>query len=207
MEKITNMTVDEFSMQLAAKVPVPGGGGAAALVGALGAALCSMSANYTYGKKKYAAYDEELKAILDECDKLRKGLLDLIQKDADGFEPLSKAYAIPADAPGRGEALEKATIDALEAPMEMLRAIKRSVELLERMEEIGSPLMISDVGCGAALASSALKSSSLNVFINTGSLKDRALAEKLEAEADAILADYVARADKIAERVTKKIRS
>ncbi|SHI39675.1 Formiminotetrahydrofolate cyclodeaminase [Butyrivibrio fibrisolvens DSM 3071] len=204
--KITDYSCNEFAGKLAAKVSVPGGGGAAALVGALSMALCSMAGNFTTGKKKYAQYEEELQAILKEAEDIRTRLLDLVEEDAKMFEPLSVAYSIPKEDPQRVEKLEKATLDAIAPPLEMMRQIKRVIELLERMKEIGSVIMISDVGCGAALAGAALKSASLNVFINTKSLQDRDKADSFEQEADSILDEYVARAQNVFDDVNAKLR-
>lgn len=204
--KITDYSCNEFAGKLAAKVSVPGGGGAAALVGALSMALCSMAGNFTTGKKKYAQYEEELQAILKEAEDIRTRLLDLVEEDAKMFEPLSVAYSIPKEDPQRVEKLEKATLDAIIPPLEMMRQIKRVIELLERMKEIGSVIMISDVGCGAALAGAALKSASLNVFINTKSLQDRDKADSFEQEADSILDEYVARAQNVFDDVNAKLR-
>ena len=204
--KIIEYSCHELSDQLAAKVSVPGGGGAAAYVGALSMALCSMAGNFTTGKKKYAQYEEELQAILKEADGIRARLLDLVEEDAKMFEPLSKAYSIPKEDPQRVEKLEKATLDAIAPPLEMMRQIKRVIELLERMKEIGSVIMISDVGCGAALAGAALKSASLNVLINTNSLQDRDKADSFEQEADSILDEYVDRAQNVFDDVNAKLR-
>ncbi len=204
--KITDYSCNEFAGKLAAKVSVPGGGGAAALVGALSMALCSMAGNFTTGKKKYAQYEEELQAILKEAEDIRTRLLDLVEEDAKMFEPLSVAYSIPKEDPQRVEKLEKATLDAIIPPLEMMRHIKRVIELLERMKEIGSVIMISDVGCGAALAGAALKSASLNVFINTKSLQDRDKADSFEQEADSILDEYVVRAQNVFDDVNAKLR-
>ncbi len=204
--KITDYSCNEFAGKLAAKVSVPGGGGAAALVGALSMALCSMAGNFTTGKKKYAQYEEELQAISKEAEDIRTRLLDLVEEDAKMFEPLSVAYSIPKEDPQRVEKLEKATLDAIAPPLEMMRQIKRVIELLERMKEIGSVIMISDVGCGAALAGAALKSASLNVFINTKSLQDRDKADSFEQEADSILDEYVVRAQNVFDDVNAKLR-
>lgn len=204
--RITDYSCHEFARQLSDKVSVPGGGGAAALVGALSMALCSMAGNFTVGKKKYAQYEDELQAILEEADKIRNNLLELVEEDARMFEPLSKAYSIPKDDPDRGAKLQKATLDALEPPIQMMRTIKRVIELLERMEKIGSVIMISDVGCGASLAEAALKSASLNVFINTKSLEDRDKALEFETEADTILKEYSKRAIEVFENVDRRLR-
>lgn len=203
---ITDLSCKDFADKLSAKVPVPGGGGASALVGSLAIALCSMAGNFTYGKKKYASCEEELRTILEEANSIRQRLLELVEEDARMFEPLSEAYSIPKDDKERTVKLEEATLKALVPPLEMMRQIRRSIELLERMQEIGSVMMISDVGCGAILAAAALKSASLNVFINTKSLKDRDKAFGFEQEADSILEEYLVRAEKISEKVTMRIR-
>ena len=132
----------EFADELAAKKSIPGGGGAAAYVGALAAALCSMAGNYTAGKEKYAAYEEDLPRMLAEGEKVRERLLELVEEDAAAFLPLSQAYAIPKEDPTREETLEKCTKDALVAPLEMMRQIARAIELLEEMGEKGSRMLI-----------------------------------------------------------------
>lgn len=206
MEKLTEKSCIDFAQALASKASVPGGGGAAALVGALGAALCSMVGNFTVGKKKYAAVEEDVKAILARGEALRTRLLELVEADAAAFEPLSKAYAIPKDDPARSTVLEEATLSACRAPLEMVRRCGEAIELLEAMEKKGSVMLLSDVGCGALLCRAAMESAALNVFVNTKTLADRAKAAELEEEAGALLARYLPRADKVAQTVTGRIR-
>lgn len=198
-------TCAEFAEALAAKVSVPGGGGAAAYVGALAVALCSMTGNFTTGKKKYAAYEADIQRMLQEGEEVRERLLELVDRDAAAFLPLSEAYAIPKEDPGRTEALEAATKAALSAPLAMMQEIARAIELLEEMQEKGSRLLLSDVGCGAALAAAAMQAAALNVFVNTQSLTDRTFAETVEAEADDLLA-YVSRAQAVVVSVAQTIR-
>ena len=95
----------EFVTVLASNAPVPGGGGASALVGAIGTALGNMGGSLTVGKKKYADVEEEIIALKAKCDQLQKDLLEQIAQDAIGFEPLSKAYGIPKDNPDRDKIL------------------------------------------------------------------------------------------------------
>ena len=194
-----------FADALAAKVSVPGGGGAAAYVGALAVALGSMVGNFTTGKKKYAEYEEDVQRMLREGEVLRARLLALVDEDAAAFYPLSEAYGIPKEDSTRAERLEAATKAALAAPLEMMRCVARTVELLEEMNVKGSRMLISDVGCGATLAAAALRAASLNVFINTKSLVDREFATQVEAEADALLA-YAPRADAVYAQVASGIR-
>ena len=151
-EKMMDRSCTDFAAVLAAKESVPGGGGAAAYVGALGVALCSMVGNFTTGKKKYAEYEQDVQRMLAEGEKIRTRLLELVEEDAAAFYPLSQAYGIPKEDPTRDEQLEKCTKDALAGPLEMMRQIAKSIELLEEMNVKGSRMLISDVGCGAVCA-------------------------------------------------------
>ena len=154
---------------------------------------------------KYAEYEEDIQRILAEGDVIRAKLIDLVFADAEAFEPLSKAYGIPKEDPTRDQVLEEATVNALEAPMEMMRQIAKAIELLEELKVKGSKMLISDVACGAVMSAAAMRAAALNVFINTKSLQDRDLAAKLEAEADELLA-YVPRAKVVADEITDYIR-
>ena len=205
MTQMMEESCSRFAEALAAKVSVPGGGGAAAYVGALGVALGSMAGNFTTGKKKYAQYEADIQRILAEAQAIRERLLALVEEDAAAFYPLSEAYGIPKEDPTRAQRLEECTKAALAAPLEMMRQIARSVELLEELQVKASRMLISDVGCGAALASAALQAASLNVFINTKSLADRAFADAVDAEADELLA-FAPRADAVYAQVTAEIR-
>ena len=204
--KFADMSCVGFSEILASREPVPGGGGASALVGALGVALCSMVGNLTVGRKKYAEYENDLKAILIEGEGVRKKLLELIDEDAKAFDPLAKAYSIPKDDPQRHEIMEKVLTDACIAPLEMMRCCCRAIELLEEMLDKGSVTLVSDVGCGALFSKAALSGASLNIFINSASLSDREKAKAIEREADAMLEKYIPRAEAVAKEVEARIR-
>ena len=205
-EPLTNLSCTEFAEVLAAKQSVPGGGGAAALVGALGTALCSMVGNFTTGKKTYAAVEDDVQRMLTDAEAVRLRLIDLVADDAEAFFPLSQAYAIPKEDPSRAETLEAATKAACKAPYEMMVEIAKSIELLEEMGEKGSKMLVSDVGCGALFARAALESASMTVFVNTKTIKDRAWAEDLEAKCDALLSEYIPRAEACARSVMSRIR-
>jgi len=205
-ETLMMRTAEDFASALAAREPVPGGGGAAAYVGALGVALCSMVGNFTTGKRTYAAVEDDVRRMLAEATEVRLRLLRLVEEDAEAFFPLSKAYAIPRDDPNRAETLEEATKGACVAPLDMMREICKAIELLEEMGEKGSKMLYSDIGCGALLCRAALEAASLNIFVNTKTLRDRDFAQRIEAEADEMLASYVPRARACAEQVTRKIR-
>lgn len=198
---LTSLSCASFTDKLAAKEPVPGGGGAAALAGALAAALASMVGNYTRGKKLYAAYEAEVERALDDAEQARRELLSLVDADAEAFEPLSRAYGIPKSDPRRAEALEAATKRALEPPLSIAHQVAGLVPTLELLGEKGSRMLRSDVGCAAYLAAAALRCAALNVRVNTRSLDDRAFADKVEAEVAALLADEAVRADELGDRV------
>ena len=205
-EKMIEKSCADFAAVLASKAPVPGGGGAAALVGALGTALCSMVGNLTVGRKKYAQYEADVKRMLEKGAAVQERLLDLVDKDAEAFEPLSKAYSIPKDDPKHDETLEAATKFACEAPVEMMKACCEAIELLEEMLEKGSVTLVSDVGCGALCCAAALESASMNIFVNTTTLLDREAAAKLDDQADAMLREYMPRARKVADEVNRRLR-
>jgi len=192
---------NDFVTVLASKAPVPGGGGAAALVGAVGTALGNMVGSLTVGKKKYAAVEEEILALKAKCDALQTELLAQIAADAEVFEPLSKAYGIPKEDPNRAEILEEATIKACTVPVRIMELCCESIDAIEVFAAKGSRLAVSDAGCGAVCVKAALQAASLNVFINTKTLKNRALAEELNAKCLGMLDTYCAKADAIFESV------
>lgn len=179
------MNVYDWVKDLASASPAPGGGGASALAGALAAALGSMVANLTTGKKKYAAYQQDIERILEETACLTDRLYGLIKKDEEAFLPLSKAYGIPKEDPARGEVLEAALRIAAEPPMEMLAALALLPPILEELLEKGSRLAVSDVGCAATFCASAAKGALLNLFVNTRLMADQEYA--LEQNGRAVL--------------------
>lgn len=201
MDKLTNRSCTDFAAALASKAPVPGGGGASALVGALGAALCSMVANYTIGKKKYAAVEEDVKAILARAEELRARLLALVEEDARAFEPLSRAYAIPRDDPNRDGVMEQCLRAAAAPPMELLRLSCQAIDLHRELLDKGSTMVLSDVGTGVIFCWSALYGAALNVKVNTKSMKDRDYAEGMNREADELVNKYWKIADGVYETV------
>lgn len=197
----TYSTCRDFVAALASSAPAPGGGGAAALVGAIGAALGNMVGALTVGKRKYADVEAEFVALRERCDALQAALLDQVPADAEGFEPLARAYGIPKDDPERPQLLEQATLAACDVPLRIMQLCCEAIEAIAVFAEKGSRLAVSDAGCGAAICKAAMLSASLNVFINTKALTDREAAEALNARADAMLDKYVPMADAVFEGV------
>lgn len=165
-------SLSDFTNHLAAKEPVPGGGGAAALIGALAAALGSMAGNYTVGKKAYAAHEPEVRSAIEAADGLRARLLALIDADAQAFEPLSRAYALPRDDPDTEAALQEATRGAVPAPTGIAQCCAELAPVLEILHAYGSRLMQSDVGCAAYAAAAAAECAYLNVLVNLRALPE-----------------------------------
>ena len=187
----------EFVTVLASNAPVPGGCGASALVAAIGTALGNMVGSLTVGKKKYADVEEEIIALKAKCDKLQADLLAQIELDAKGFEPLSKAYGIPKDNPDRDRILEDATVVACQVPVKIMELCCEALDAIAVFAAKGSRLAVSDAGCGAVCVKAALQAASLNVFINTKTLKNRELAEEMNKKCLGMLDKYCALADEV----------
>ena len=206
----SDKSCSEFVEVLATKAPVPGGGGASAMVGALATALGNMVGSLTVGKKKYAAVEEEMRALKDRCDRLQKDFLHLVERDAEVFEPLARAYSMPKNT--EEEKAEKARVmeivlrDACSVPMEIMEKCCEAIDIIAVFAEKGSVIAISDAGVGAAFAKAALKGASLNVYINTKSMADRALAAELNAKCDRMLEEYTGKADAIFDNVLGRLK-
>lgn len=195
------MNVYDWVKDLASSSPAPGGGGASALAGALAAALGSMVANLTTGKKKYTAYQQEIERILEETAVLTDRLYALIKKDEEAFLPLSRAYGIPKDDPARGEVLEAALRIAAEPPMELLVALAQLPPILEELLEKGSRLAVSDVGCAATFCASAAKGALLNLFVNTRLMADKTYASEQNGRAALLEQEIRTRCEKVYQTV------
>lgn len=199
------MTASSFTEILASKDPIPGGGGASALVGAIGAALASMVGNLTTGKKKYAEFEADIQRILKKAEDLRNALLPLIDEDAKCFEPLSAAYGLSKDDPNRDEIMENALCLACTAPLAIMKRSAEAIELHAELAVKGSALMVSDVGVGVLCCKTALMGASLSVFINVRLMKNREYAAALKSEADALLEKYCPMADRTYAEVLAKL--
>lgn len=197
----TKESCEKFVEVLASKAPTPGGGGASALTGAIGVALGNMVGSLTVGKKKYAEVEEEIKSMMQTSDQLQVELLELVQKDAESFEPLAAAYRLPKDTEEqkaeKERVLEQATKDACIVPFEIMEKCAQGIELCGQFAEKGSVMATSDAGAGAIFCKAALQAASLNIYINTKSLKDREYAEQMNQKSDVLLEKYMAKADEI----------
>ncbi len=195
--KMLEKSAVDFLSELSSSAPVPGGGGASAAVGAFAAALGMMVTNLTIGKKKYADYEDDVKAVREHLESLRDQLIDLVDADAVAFAPLSKAYSIPKDNPERDTIMENALYEASVVPMHIMETVLAAAKALDVLVEKGSKLAISDVGVGILFAQAAIEGASLNVFINTKSMQNRDRAAELDAKANAIIAEGAALKERI----------
>lgn len=202
---LTDYSCIEFADKLAAKTPVPGGGGASAMTGALGAALGSMVCNYTIGKKKYKHVEADVKLILQKATNLRHELLSLVDKDAEAFEPLSRAYSMPKNTPEEKSLKDKVMEEALKGaslvPLKIMEAAIKAIDLHEELLSKGSKIVLSDIGVGVLLCKAALQGASLNVYINTKAMKDKNFANELNIKTAELLETGTKKADSVYETV------
>lgn len=202
---MTDLSLRNFTEILSSKSAVPGGGGASALCASLAAALGGMVCALTSGKAKFAAVQPQLDELTERADKLREELLALIDGDAQAFEPLSRAYALPKDAPDRDTVMEKCLADAAAAPMAILEKSCAVIALMEELSPICSRLAVSDVGTGAVLAWGAMYGAAMNVLVNTKLMKNRETAEKLNTRVNTLMGEYWQRADRVYETIYKEM--
>lgn len=204
---LTQESCREFAALLASKNPVPGGGGAAALVAALGIALNTMVANFSIGKKKFIDYKDKHEDLIKRGEILREKLIDLVDKDAEFFEPLSKAYVMPSSTEEekqlKNEVLQKCLKEACSAPMETLEYTYDAILMHKEIENISSKNILSDVGVGVQCLKAALNSAYLNVLINLNSINDESYVLSNKEKAEKLLAEGNIIADEVYARVVK----
>ena len=205
-EKLTTQSCKGFTELLSSKEPVPGGGGAAALIGSLSAALGSMATRLTAGKKKFLPYEADHQRILAACDRLRYRFLELIDSDAEAFEPLSHAYSMDKNSPDYMVTMHTATIAAATVPLQMMECCAELIVLLEELPEKCSRLLLSDVGCAASAVKAAMECACMNVLVNTRLLPDDAEAQHIEERSEMLLAEYYPRAGAVSALVMDHLR-
>lgn len=207
--KIAQKTCIDFVDELASKSAVPGGGGAAALTGAIGIALGSMVCNLTIGKKKYAEHEESVKSILEKARELEKYLLNMIDEDAECFLPLSKAYGLPNSTEEekkiKADTMESALKTACEVPIKIVKVCYESIKLHEDLVDKGSRLALSDIGVGVQCLRSAILSGQLNVVININSIKDEEYVKNVRDEVNRLVEDGVRICDDVYKKVVNEL--
>ncbi len=191
MSEIKDKSIAVFLDELASKAATPGGGSAAAVMGAQAAALTSMVCNLTIGKPKYAEVEAEMQKLLAKSEALRAKLTDMIKADVDVFDKLMACYGLPKDSEeekaARSEQIQTALKEATTVPLECAKACAETIKLSRIAAEKGNLGVISDAGVAVMAGYAALKSAALNVYINVGSLKDKDFANSKTAELEDIL--------------------
>ena len=205
-----SMTIQEFLDVLSSKEPVPGGGGASALAGALGNALGQMVANLTIGKKKYALVEDEIKELAERMKGIQGQFSALADQDAKVFAPLAKCYSLPSgteeEKAYKAEVMEARLLDASLVPMEIMEKASEMLEIMDILADKGSRMAVSDVGVGVQFIRTALLGAVMNVYINTKSMKNREKAEERNEKAERLIKEGTEAADRIYQKVLEQLR-
>jgi len=190
-ERLIRMTCKGFAVETASESPAPGGGSISAYMGALGAALGTMVANLSSHKRGWDDRWEEFSRVAEEGQKVMNELLALVDEDTASFNRIMAVFAMPKGTPeekaARAEAMEAATLYATEVPLRTMKAAMRAMPVIRAMAEKGNPASASDAGVGALAARAAVRGADMNVRINAAGLKNREVAERLIAEAAALV--------------------
>jgi len=207
--KWIDRSVNDFVTELGSKSAVPGGGGAAALLGSIGVALAGMVANFSSTKKKTEDQKARIAELLEESQKLQQRLLELTDLDAENFLPLSKAYGLPTESAEQKEekeaVLEQALKKACEVPLEIVLICHKGIELHHELVHLSSKLVISDIGVGVQALKAGLLSAQLNVQINLKLIKDEDFISKIRKQVDPLIPDGVKKADEVYEIVVQAV--
>jgi formiminotetrahydrofolate cyclodeaminase len=202
---LTAKPVTAFLDELASAAPAPGGGSAAALAGAIGAALVSMVANLTVGKKDYVNVQDDIQALLKQSEALRLKCQELLEADVAAYTEVSKAGKMPRDTEeqkaARSAAMQQALKNATAVPMELAEVCVEILRLCPEAEEKGNVRAVSDVGVAALMAEAGLRAAALNVLINLGSIKDEVFVGQERLRLHALLAGK----PELKERVLKDV--
>jgi len=209
VSEIKDKSIEIFLDELASKKATPGGGSAAAVMGAQSAALTSMVCNLTIGKPKYAEVDAEMQTLLKQSETLREELTSMIKADVDVFDKLMASYGLPKNT-DEEKALRSAQIqsvlkEATIVPLECAKACAQAIKLSRIAADKGNVGVISDAGVAVMAAYAALKSAALNVYINAGSIKDRVFADEKLVELESVLQGAEVETDEIYQMVKNKL--
>lgn len=209
MSEIKDQSIEVFLTELASKQATPGGGSAAAVMGAQAAALVSMVCNLTIGKPKYAEVDADMQALLVQADALRIQLTAMIKADVDVFDKLMATYGLPKESDveksARSEQIQTVLKEATIVPLTCASACERVITLSAIAADKGNVFVVSDAGVAVMAAFAALKSAALNVYINAGSIKDRTFADEKLAALENIMEGAEKETDRVYQLVKSKL--
>ena len=195
---------------LASSKPAPGGGGASALVGAVGVSLGAMVGSLTIGKKKYMHVEEEMKELVERSNVLSLKLQSMVKADAEAFLPLSDAYRMPSateeEKAAKDQAIQEALTGATEVPLNILILCADALDMIVEFQKKGSRLALSDAGCAAACCKAAMESAKLNVYINLKLMKDEEKVRRYQTKMDEAFIRGMALADQVYREVEGELR-
>lgn len=198
---MNDTSIEQFLDALSSQSPTPGGGSAAAIMGAMGAALVAMVCNLTVGKKNYETVANDMAMTLKQAEALRARLTGSVTADVTAFDQVMAAYRLPketeTDNQARSDAIQAALKTATEVPLECARACMEVIQLTRLVAEKGNKNVISDAGVAVVAAHAALRSAALNVLVNTGAIDDAAFVAASLAELERLTESAGKRTDEI----------
>jgi formiminotetrahydrofolate cyclodeaminase len=206
---LKDTSIELFLDDLASRKPTPSGGSAAAVMGAMGAALVSMVCNLTIGRTQYRDFEEELKSVLTKAEELRRDLIKMIEEDMQAFDGVMRAYRMPRltkdETATRAQVIQTALKTATLVPMRCCRACGEVIILGRVVGDKGNRNVVSDAGVATVAAYAALRSAALNVFTNAKVITDRIFAEKQLVELEQLLSEADTATEASYELVKKKL--
>jgi len=206
---LKDTSIELFLDDLASRNPTPSGGSAAAVMGAMGAALVSMVCNLTIGRTQYRDFEEELKSVLTKAEELRRDLIKMIEEDMQAFDGVMRAYRMPRltkdETATRAQVIQTALKTATLVPMRCCRACGEVIILGRVVGDKGNRNVVSDAGVATVAAYAALRSAALNVFTNARLITDRIFAEKQLVELEQLLSEAATATEASYELVKKKL--
>jgi formiminotetrahydrofolate cyclodeaminase len=209
LTEIKDKSIQLFLEELASHRATPGGGSAAAVMGATAAALTSMVCNLTIGKPKYSAVESDMKALLVKSEALRENFTAMIKADVEGFNQVMQAYGLPKeseqDKVRRTLAIQAALKEATVVPLACAKASAEVILLSQEAALKGNSNVVTDAGVSVVSAHAALKSSALNVYINVGSISDQEYGAETLAELEQVLAKAEVSVEDIYQSVKRQL--
>ncbi len=212
MKKYAELPLKEYIIDLSAKMDAPGGGSAAGLVGALSAALASMVANFTIGKKKYAEVEDEIKDVLNKTETIKNEFLSLMQEDIETFHnEMGAAYSLPTNTDEekskRRDAIEQACKKCAEVPLKIAQKCEEMVSYLEILEQKGNKLLISDIGVSAVLLKATFESALFNIRVNLKYISDREFVNSTEKTIQELISKVLPKCTSLIQSVEEKLEN
>ena len=206
---LVDKNIKEFLDELSSSSPAPGGGSVAALSGALGAALVSMTCHLTIGKKGYESVSDEMNEVLKKSNVLKENLTLLIDEDTNAFNKVMAAYKMPKETDEekekRRDAIQDALKNAANVPLDVMKQCVNVLSLAKIISEKGNKNAVSDAGVAALMSLAGLNSAALNIEINLSGIKDEKFVSEMKNEVKTLTVNGERIKDEIIKTVKNKI--